>query len=246
MDYLDGMYSDEYAMTLFNNWGVGSKSENNGMLLLLAVKENKAWLTVGKGLSSSLTEETINSYFDKYFWDDFDNGKYQDATQSMMNALLQWYADYYGLESDSSENLPEGGEHSYMGGHNSFIFSSLFWIILIIVILVFASLGNRRRYNAYYRRRGMVIPPYHWWFLFSGFPFNNRRGPRPPHGGGPRPPRGGGPRPPRGGGSRPPRGGGFGGGSSGGFGGFGGFGGGGHSGSGGGGGGFGGGGGGRR
>ncbi len=235
VDYLDGMYSDEYAMTLFNNWGVGSKSENNGMLLLLAVKENKAWLTVGKGLSSSLTEETINSYFDKYFWDDFDNGKYQDATQSMMNALLQWYADYYGLESDSSENLPEGGEHSYMGGHNSFIFSSLFWIILIIVILVFASLGNRRRYNAYYRRRGMVIPPYHWWFLFSGFPFNNRRGPRPPHGGGPRPPRGGG--------SRPPRGGGFGGGSSGGFGGFGG---GGHSGSGFGGGGFGGGGGGRR
>ena len=40
--YLDGMYSDEYANQLFNDWGVGSKDENNGMLLLLAVNENRS------------------------------------------------------------------------------------------------------------------------------------------------------------------------------------------------------------
>ena len=44
VEYLDGMYSDEYAMQLFNNWSVGDRIENNGMLLLLATGENKAWL----------------------------------------------------------------------------------------------------------------------------------------------------------------------------------------------------------
>ena len=40
VDYLDGMYSDEYAYQLFNDWGVGSADYNNGMLLLLAIQEN--------------------------------------------------------------------------------------------------------------------------------------------------------------------------------------------------------------
>ena len=39
VDYLGGMYCDEYAYQLFNDWGVGSSEYNNGMLLLLAVQE---------------------------------------------------------------------------------------------------------------------------------------------------------------------------------------------------------------
>lgn len=236
VDYLDGMGSDEYAMKLFNNWGIGSGSANNGMLLLLAVKENKAWLTVGKGISSSLTDREINGYFSDYFWTDFDNGRYQDATESMVSALLQWYADYYNLDSGESGKLPSANEHYSSTG---FVFTAIFWILLIAAIFAIALSSSRRRYNAYYRSRGMVIPPYHWWFLFNGFPYNNHRGPRPPRGGGPRPPSGGG----FGGfgGSGGGRGGSsFGGGS------FGGFGNGGHTGGGFGGGGFGGGGGGRR
>jgi uncharacterized protein len=47
VEYLDGMYADEYAMRLFNDWGVGSREKNNGMLLLLATEEKKCWLTTG-------------------------------------------------------------------------------------------------------------------------------------------------------------------------------------------------------
>jgi uncharacterized protein len=46
VQYLEGIPSDEYAMQLFNDWGVGSKTENNGMLLLLSTEEKKGWLTV--------------------------------------------------------------------------------------------------------------------------------------------------------------------------------------------------------
>ena len=52
VDYMDGMTADEYAIQLFNDWGVGDKTANNGMLFVFAVKENKGWLTTGAGLSN--------------------------------------------------------------------------------------------------------------------------------------------------------------------------------------------------
>lgn len=241
VDYLDGMYSDEYAMTLFNNWGVGNASDNNGMLLLLAVKENKAWLTVGKGIS--LSSSKIDDYFEDYFWDDFDRGNYQDATESMVNALLGWYADYYGLESaqpDADMNVNPAPERS----NGSNFFSIILIVLLIIIILGTINSSSRRAHNNYYRSRGMDIPPYFWWYMFAPrvhyhnhFHDHHDHHDDHNHRGGPNPPRGGG-----GFGGF----GGFGGGGGSHGGGFGGFGGGGHSGGGFGGGGFGGGGGGRR
>jgi len=261
VEYLDGMYSDEYAMRLFNDWGVGSRTENNGMLLLLATEENKAWLTVGAGINGEFTDRVVDEYFEEYFWEDFDEGDYEEAVEEMLEQLFTWYGGDYNVY-DSGYLTPSGTDDDRYDGYDDEyeyrddeeydrrggFFSSRFFIIVLIVIIVFVASvsSDRRRYRSYYMHMGMPIPPYHFWYMWLGGPHRNWRGPRGPRGpGGP-----GGPPPPGGGGSggrqnRPPRGGGgfggFGGGSSGGFGGFGGFGGGGHSG-----GGFGGGGGGRR
>ncbi len=236
VDYLDGMYSDEYAMKLFNSWGVGSADENNGMLLLLAVKENKAWLTVGKGISLSTSE--IDDMFEDYFWKDFDRGNFQEATEAMLNALTQWYVNEYDVENTSS-SLP-AANGNYESSNDSYGSVSLFTLLVIVVIIVLIS--NAARGARDYRRyggKGNILP---WLFLYSNPRYYRRNYHRPPHinrnnnddddhfggfGGGNG----------RGGGSS----------SGGGFGGFGGFGGGGgFGGSGFGGGGFGGGGGGRR
>ncbi len=247
--YLDGMYSDEYAGTLFNSWGVGSAEENNGMLLLLATAENKAWLTVGDGIDESFTDRMADQYLEEYFWDDFDAGEYDSAVSSLFGALLDWYEDYYGLNSsgagqpysDWDSDYDYGSDYGYYSyGFSDIVFAAIRWIVIIAVFLAIFSSNDRRRYNAYYRYMGLPIPPYHFWFLFSQMPHRRWRGP--PGGGG----NGFGGFGNFGGGS-----GGFGGSGFGGFGGhsgggFGGFGGGGHVGGGFGGGGHFGGGGGRR
>ncbi|SHI05960.1 TLP18.3, Psb32 and MOLO-1 founding protein of phosphatase [Sporobacter termitidis DSM 10068] len=276
VQYLDGMYADEYAMKLFNDWGVGSKTANNGMLLLLATEENKCWLTVGPGISGVFTDSMVNSYFEKYFYPDYDKGQYETATSKMLEALFTWYADNYNVDngapavtgnnggSYNNGNYNNGGYNGgyYNGGYyETSLFGSLFIWILIIVVIVFvfivAVTADRRRYRAYYTHLGMPIPTYYPWFIWFGPHRSWWYGPGGPGWRGPRGPGGpGGP-----GGFGGPRGGGPGGGGrsgrggGGGFGGFGGFGGGGGGGFGGfgggggmghGGGGFGGGGGGRR
>lgn len=156
VDYLDGMYCDDYAYELFNNWGVGSAQYNNGMLLLLAVQENKAWLAYGLGLNSVLSSDKVDNMLDEYFWQDFDDGKYDDAVNSLFDALLSWYDNNYGSaveQAGSSSGGNYGGAYSsgYNDGYNAgqssdrSSGSALRTIIILLIIFVLLNpFGGRR------------------------------------------------------------------------------------------------------
>lgn len=231
INYLPSGYdSEQYAWQLFNDWGVGSDTANNGMLLLHVVQEDRGWLAVGQGLTNQISTDEINSLLDEYFWPLSDAGQYDEAVASLFPHLIDIYEEIYSVElyggtSDTNQGYvePYPGYDDYYYESQSrggSIYVTVFVILAALIVLsaVIGSVGGAGR-----RRRYGGVPM----FFFCGGP----RGPR-----GPRPPRGPGPRPPYGGG------GGFGGGGFGG----GGFGGGGFRGGGFGGGGRAGGGGGRR
>lgn len=250
----DGYDSQQYANLLFNNWGVGSASANNGMLLLLVTEEGRGWLAVGSGLSSALTTDEIDDMLNTYLWPDFDQGDFDGAVSSLFAQLLGWYENYYGVSLDGSSSSgtvtqpqtgssdsgqyyaydPDTGGYTYYDGGSTGLFGSASVIIVtVLLIIVFSinSVGRRR----YYRSYG-VWPAF--WFFGPHFGYRRppRFGPNPFDSRGPRGPGGG---PPSGGGFRGSgfggggRSSGFGGGRSSGFGGGGfhggGFGGGGHS-----------------
>lgn len=235
IQYLDGMYADEYAMQLFNDWGVGSKTANNGMLLLLATEEKKGWLTVGAGISGSFTDQMANDYLDQYFWPDVDRGQYETGTSKVLEELFSWYAGYYNVNQNNGGTVTavpnggsnNGGNSNYNNGNNGYYDNgnyyngsysyysggfAIIWIIIIfVIILVFisAAFSDRRRYRSYYTHMGMPMPPYYFWYMWGGPHRSWWYGPGGPGWrGGPRGPRGpGGP-----GGFGGPRGGGMGGG----------------------------------
>jgi uncharacterized protein len=47
---------EEYANGLFREWGIGNKQKNNGVLLLVAVKDRKMRIEVGYGLEGILPD----------------------------------------------------------------------------------------------------------------------------------------------------------------------------------------------
>ncbi len=53
---LDGEEIEPYANELFRTWQLGEKAKNNGVLLLVAPKENKVRIEVGYGLEGTLTD----------------------------------------------------------------------------------------------------------------------------------------------------------------------------------------------
>lgn len=54
-------YIERYANELFRKWGIGDKTNNNGVLFLLSLKDRKNRIEVGYGLEGALTDYTSNA-----------------------------------------------------------------------------------------------------------------------------------------------------------------------------------------
>lgn len=172
VDYLDGMYCDEYAYQLFNDCGVGSGQYNNGMLLLLAVEESKAWLAYGLGLNSEISSDDVDNLMEKYFWDDFDAGEYDKAVTKLFKALLKWYDDLYGSNvSNAAKTSSSSGvyqQNSYADSGSSSPLSGIIRLVILIIILN-AIFGGRRRGGG----GGSWLP---WLLLFNSHRDRGGRG----------------------------------------------------------------------
>lgn len=213
VDFLDGMYSDEYAAEVFDTWGIGNADSNNGFLLLLAVGEGKGWAMVGSGLEDQLTASKLDGWMNDLFWDEFDAGQYDVAVLALFDQVNSWYTDYYaadlgitGQTSSGNGNqgyYPEDNQGAYPDEDRQrspaiipFLAVILTLLFPLTLILLVAAALDRMRYRRYQRRYmvpGMPPPPYLYRPIFWGRP-HRPRPPRPPRGpgGGPRPPNGGG------------------------------------------------------
>jgi len=54
---LEGATIDKYAFELFNDWGIGKKDKNNGVLLLVAPNERMARIEIGLGLEKYISND---------------------------------------------------------------------------------------------------------------------------------------------------------------------------------------------
>jgi len=59
---LDGDSIEDYAVNLFKTWGVGEKSTNRGVLILLAVQDHQYRIEVGYGLEPILPDGEVGGF----------------------------------------------------------------------------------------------------------------------------------------------------------------------------------------
>jgi len=189
VSYLDGMYADEYAVQVFNNWKIAS----NGMLLLFCPAEGKGGIVVGSEIENTFTVSDRDNYLNKYFWDDFDKGNYDAAVISLVTQLSYWYENQYNVSffDEAAGNTSDGsfssgqndgyyGDGYFYGISPFYIISRLFFVGIFVVFFITAMASDRRRYRAYYMGLGMPIPPYYFWYMWGGP--HHWRGPRGPRG----------------------------------------------------------------
>lgn len=73
-------YADirEYAVKLFENHGrgIGEKGKDNGVLILLALKERRVWIEAGYGLEQWITDGFAGETSRQYMAPEFRNGRY--------------------------------------------------------------------------------------------------------------------------------------------------------------------------
>ncbi len=79
---LGGTDIQDYAVRLFEAWGIGKKGEDNGVLLILALAERRVQIEVGYGLEPYITDSQAGRILDAEVVPDLAAGNY---SQGLLN-----------------------------------------------------------------------------------------------------------------------------------------------------------------
>jgi len=86
---LGGETIEDFSQRLGNVWGIGQKTLNKGVLLVVAPTEHKVRIAVGYGLESVLTNALCQSIIDQKIIPHFKNGEMQLGILAGADAILQ-------------------------------------------------------------------------------------------------------------------------------------------------------------
>lgn len=86
---LDGQSIEEFAFNTKEKWKLGQKGEDNGVLVVVALKERKYRIEVGYGLESVLPDSLAGSIGREYFVPYFRKGDYSAGIYNAVQALIR-------------------------------------------------------------------------------------------------------------------------------------------------------------
>lgn len=143
-----------YAVKLFEKWGIGQKAKNNGVLLLIAVKDRAMRIEVGYGLEGAIPDILAKQIIENSIIPSFKAGEYDNGVLKGAAAISKLIAKEYNVEFPSLDNLPVDVSGN---GKASDFFTFLFALFIIIIVV---SL-----------RTGIF-----WWWLFPPGSYRRRDG----------------------------------------------------------------------
>lgn len=180
VDYTGNLTTEDYALQAFNTWGIGSSSENNGVLILLVMESQEYedgdyYLTYGDGFRNTTLESQASALaLAQTMEDDFVRQDYDDAVTTCARNVAQAIADIYGVSlsggntNNGSYNEPAYDDNS-SGGLGDILLGFITILFTVVLLLIIVSV-------VVYTFSG----PLGGLFWCFGGPWH--RGPRPPRG----------------------------------------------------------------
>lgn len=130
----------DFALDVFRKWGVGSRKTNQGVLLLLVIKDRKSDIETGRGIEPYITDGFAGGTL-RSMRPQLQAGDYGAALMMAAQAMAQQIAQGKGVaftDAAQQERRPEGAERSHGGG------IPVPLIILGIFVLIWLLRGGRR------------------------------------------------------------------------------------------------------
>lgn len=126
VENLEGNSLEDYATELFRSFGIGDKSKNNGVLLLLALEEREFRVEVGYGLEGILPDGKTGRIQDKYIIPYLKENNWNDGIKNGFSAIVKIVAEEYGVEVNAQEAI---------AGESSDVFDDYFNTFMIFPVL---------------------------------------------------------------------------------------------------------------
>ena len=139
---LENISIEEYATTLFRNFGIGDAQKNNGVLLLCSTGDRKFRIEVGYGLEGTLTDGKTGRIQDTYIIPYLKNNNYNDGIKNGFNAILNEITNEYQITISSKENVVKEDSLNINGSIPQVI---IYTIVMIISQIIFCIKNKKGR-----------------------------------------------------------------------------------------------------
>jgi uncharacterized protein len=135
----------EYARLLFDNWKPGKKGKDNGVLVLLAIKERRWRIETGYGIEGILPDGLCGEIGRNYMVPYFKQGKYSEGLYEGVIRIAQVIAGNANVSLKTLEGLSVLSNNNAVGIPYS-LSLILFFVIIGLIILgsIFADYSQRK------------------------------------------------------------------------------------------------------
>lgn len=144
----------EYATKMFENHGrgIGEKGRDNGLLILLAVKDRQVWVEVGYDLEEFITDGFAGELSRKVMVPEFRRNAYGAGLLAGVTRIADRIAERRNVTLQGVPSRPSGPDEDEVGLGATGI------VVFILLIILLNLIGRTRR-----RRRFWGGPPWSGW-----------------------------------------------------------------------------------
>ena len=154
---LGGASIETYTQQLAEKWNVGGATTEDGVVMVVAPNERKAWITTARGVQTTLTDAMAGRIFRTAMVPHFRDGDYAGGIAAGIDGVITTLnmdpAEAKAIEEAEAAAQRNGGSDS--GG--SFV-GAIFWIALILGFMFIFGRGRRnRRYGVGSMARDVIL-----------------------------------------------------------------------------------------
>lgn len=138
---LDGQDVVSYAVALYQAWGIGPKSSNRGVLILLATQDHKYWTTVGYGLEPILPDGKVGG-LGREAVPLLRNGDYNGAVTLLTSRVASVIAQDAGVTLEGVPTAPRYAPNPRSAQGPGAAFGLIVLVIFVLVVWTMIRRGG--------------------------------------------------------------------------------------------------------
>jgi len=130
----------DYANRLYEQWGIGKKGEDKGVLILLAVEERRIRIETGYGVEGILPDGLVGNILDRYVVPKLKQNNYDEGMANALVAVSQVIAKDADVSLTGS---PTSSPSRYPARKREASPLSLIMLVIVIALLLGTRQGRR-------------------------------------------------------------------------------------------------------
>ena len=130
---------EDYALAILREWGIGQKEKNNGVLIVVAVKDRTSRIEVGYGLEGVLPDGKTGRIQDEYMLPYFKQGDYSKGIKLGYTATAMTIAKSAGVEL-ADKSMADSLQRQAKNTANNLTFSDILIALIVIGVLIIDNL----------------------------------------------------------------------------------------------------------